>query len=210
MDMGATVETTFRGINMDEKDEKTEKLRKHESWWQKKAPRDFLERWSEDRRPLFQYLQKIVDPNVTILDAGGGPGKLYPWLKDKAKEYTIIDITPKFIDWLHEDYPEVNAIEGSILDMSMFKDNQFDVGMAVSIIEHLKPEDMPTAIRELMRVCKKLIISWFIPPTNDKTWFKDRWWVGTRYNQGDVDKAIGKPYKKTNISRFVVYEINSA
>jgi len=178
--------------------------RPHEEWWTKNAPITFLDGYDEAREPLFKLVAGMCDGNV--LDVGAGSCKLYPYLKDTAKSYTMLEITKKFVLAARKTYPEINADYGTILDLP-YKDKQFDTSVAIALFRHLRPEDMPKAMSELMRVADKTIIGWALIPQDKPTYVKEQGFVDTVFNVDDVKTAIGKPFKTHKVGRYEVYEI---
>ena len=67
--------------------------------------------------------------DLDILDIGCGNGRIYDFVKGKAKNYVGVDISKSLLDEANEKYPEQKFIEGNVLnDLSGKLENQkFDV-----------------------------------------------------------------------------------
>jgi len=91
-----------------------------------------------------------------VLEVGFGTGLAFLNLCEHYKEIHGIDLTA--------DVPAVEAVfkpynlplflrQGDVLKMP-YEDNQFDTVLLVSILEHLQPDDLRKAFREICRVLK--------------------------------------------------------
>ncbi|MBL8099370.1 MAG: class I SAM-dependent methyltransferase [Anaerolineales bacterium] len=92
----------------------------------------------------------------TILEVGFGSGLTFLNLNEKYKKIFGLDLTcdvnivqEVFIK--HSIHPDLK--NGNVLQMP-YQDNQFDTVLLISILEHLKPEELNQAFREIHRVLK--------------------------------------------------------
>ena len=90
-----------------------------------------------------KYLSKI-SKKKKILDAGCGEGVIVEEFKKKGYDITGFDYN----------YSSKNVFKGDIRNMN-FKNNSFDIVLALDIIEHLNFEEQELAIAELKRVLKR-------------------------------------------------------
>ena len=91
-----------------------------------------------------------------MIDVGCAWAKTLKYWKKKgvkAVGVDVSDVTVKFCKG--KGYKTYLA---SATDLSMFKDNQFDLYMASDVFEHLATEDLPYAIEEAKRITKKYLL----------------------------------------------------
>ena len=97
---------------------------------------------TEQLRLLSHY-----DPG-SVLEIGVGKGIIREFLKSFSHiKHTSIDIAPDL---------NPNFV-GSVLKMP-FSDSQFDCILCCQVLEHLRIEDFPAALREIRRVTRSLVI----------------------------------------------------
>ena len=110
------------------------------------------------------YLGRHLPKKGLILDAGGGPGRYSIVLAKKGYRLVLLDYSPKLLEIAKSKIKKENIenrfekiIEGSVIDISLFKDNTFDAVLCLGgVISHLvKNSDRNKAIKELKRVAKK-------------------------------------------------------
>ncbi len=86
-----------------------------------------------------------------LLDAGCGTG----WFSKKATELgahvTAMDLSPTLVQITKDKVPSVNAIVGSVLEIS-FPDNYFDYVISSEVIEHTPNPKL--AVKEMLRVLR--------------------------------------------------------
>jgi ubiquinone/menaquinone biosynthesis C-methylase UbiE len=110
------------------------------------------------------FLKKYLPKKGLILDAGGGPGRYTIELAKLGYEIILVDFTPELLEIAKRQIKKARVqhrvkqiIKGSIVDLSMFKDNTFDavicLGGALSHIVNKKQREK--AIDELVRITKK-------------------------------------------------------
>ena len=134
---------------------------------------NFQREWDRlDRDPFhrleyntsIKFLKKYLPKNGLILDAGGGPGRYTIELAKMGYQLILLDLTPENLELaknkLKNEKSAVNVkeiIEGSIVDLSRFKDNTFDAVICLGApLDHVSPEkERIKAISELIRVAKK-------------------------------------------------------
>jgi len=110
------------------------------------------------------FLKKYLPKRGLILDAGGGPGRYSVELAKLGYDIVLLDLTPKLLEiakrkikneGVQDKVKEI--LQGSIDNLSMFKNNTFDavvcLGGALSHVVSKKQREK--AISELIRVAKK-------------------------------------------------------
>lgn len=114
-------------------------------------------------------------PDCRLLDAGGGPGRYSLALARQGYRVTLLDLSPALLTLARERIaaadPAISqridaAIEGSITDLTMFADAQFDATLCLGgVLSHLPDAtDRQRALRELRRVLRlngRLFVSAF-------------------------------------------------
>lgn len=116
---------------------------------------DFLENsWKEQREYWYNLLRPLIPPAKTVLDVGCGVGAYYDLLKEKAREYTGIDITSEMIERAKKNHPDGKFQVSSIYKID-FPDKSFDLVFCWSVLCHQPPHLIESALSELWRVAKK-------------------------------------------------------
>ena len=110
------------------------------------------------KRTLKWGIPRMILGDIKIIDLGCGRGTARNMFK-KYKEYVGVDIAGQHIvEMQKEAGPNDTFIVGNICDLP-FEDNYFDVGICIDVLEHIPPEFVEQAVREITRVCKNLIVS---------------------------------------------------
>jgi len=111
-----------------------------------------------------KFLKKYLPKKGLVLDAGGGPGRYTIELAKKGYYVVLLDITPKNLEIAKRKLKKAgienkvkDIFEGSITNLSRFKDNTFDSVICLGgPLSHVHPEkERKKAISELIRVAKK-------------------------------------------------------
>ena len=110
------------------------------------------------------FLKKHLPKKGLILDAGGGPGRYTIELAKAGYEVVLLDLTPELLEAakMHISRSKVKhkvraIIEGSITNLSQFKNNSFDAVLCLGgPLSHVKTKkNRQKAVSELVRVAKK-------------------------------------------------------
>ncbi|MFQ6061445.1 MAG: class I SAM-dependent methyltransferase [Thermoplasmata archaeon] len=110
------------------------------------------------------FLRTYLPKGGLILDAGGGPGRYTIELARMGYDIVLLDVTPELLELARKQVKKAKVddsikeiSEGSIVDLSRFRDRTFDsvvcLGGALSHIVNRKKRDK--AIDELIRVTKR-------------------------------------------------------
>lgn len=105
-----------------------------------------------------QYLTRYLPPApARILDVGAGPGRYTVLLAQRGYDVTLLDLSPRNIDWasrkLAESGLSAHVELGDARDLSRFPDGSFDAALLMGPLYHLPAvEDRRQAISELRRV----------------------------------------------------------
>ncbi len=109
------------------------------------------------------FLDKYLPERGLVLDAGGGPGRYTHELARSGHDVILLDLTPANLAFARRQIKKAgiqahvkDVLEGSIVDLSCFKDDTFDaVVCSGGPLSHvLDPLDRERAISELIRVAK--------------------------------------------------------
>ncbi|MGQ9597588.1 MAG: class I SAM-dependent methyltransferase [Thermoproteota archaeon] len=109
------------------------------------------------------FLKKFLPKEGLILDVGGGPGKYTIELAKLGYDIILVDLTPKLLEIAGDEIKRANVegkvkqiIEGSVDNLSMFKENTFDavicLGGPLGHLVHKKQREK--AADELVRVAR--------------------------------------------------------
>ncbi|MDI6527831.1 methyltransferase domain-containing protein [Pseudomonas otitidis] len=125
---------------------------------------------------LYSYRQKIADCGAkssmkidTIaelliancglgktLDIGAGEGGLVEALVRRQCNAHGVDVSEVVVERCNARLPDRFTL-GNVLSLP-FADNEFDTIVSTHCLEHLSPEDVPAALAEMHRICKKNVL----------------------------------------------------
>jgi len=108
------------------------------------------------------FIQKVLPPSGRILDAGGGPGRYAIEFAHLGYYVTLLDLVPEMLKKAKTQLRRlqlegrVSLLEGSICDLSNFKNNRFDAVLCLGgTLSHVTdPKEREKAVDELIRVAK--------------------------------------------------------
>jgi len=100
----------------------------------------------------FNTICDLIPENSNVLDIGCLNGNLYPFLKNKIKSFTGVDLSEKLIDLAKNRFPEQTWIQSDRLKLP-FENKKFDVVTMLETLEHV--DDPQSTIKEAVRVIKK-------------------------------------------------------
>jgi ubiquinone/menaquinone biosynthesis C-methylase UbiE len=108
-------------------------------------------------------ISAFLQPPSSILDVGCGISRLKRFLHPLSK-YVGVDITEELLEEGRRQNPGIDVRHASALDIP-FRPRSFDYVVCKDLLEHMKYEEVPDAIKEMARVAKyRLIISFFKSP----------------------------------------------
>ena len=108
-----------------------------------------------------RYRERFVNRPLTanidlkgleVLEAMCGSGSMVGYLLAKGARVSGLDISPALIDNLKSNWPDVNAICGSILDTGL-PANSFDAVVVVGGLHHVQPH-LDEAVDEIYRILR--------------------------------------------------------
>lgn len=97
-------------------------------------------------------LLDMISHGESVLEAGARDGFVATALCEKFNQVTALDLTQPSI----ED-PRIECIAGDITSLKL-QDDSFDTVVCAEVLEHIHPERLETAARELSRVAKRQLI----------------------------------------------------
>lgn len=107
------------------------------------------------------FLDEYLPRTGVMLDAGGGPGRYSIELAKKGYNVVLFDLSPKCLELAKKKMARVHVenrirlVEGSITDMSIFNDEQFDAIICLGPFSHLiGKRQIEKAANEIVRVAK--------------------------------------------------------
>ena len=109
------------------------------------------------------FLKKYLPAKGLVLDAGGGPGRYTVELAKLGYDVVLLDLTPELLEIARVQIEKAGIgdkvkqiIEGSVDNLSMFRDNTFDAVLCLGgpLSHLLNKEQRQKAADELLRVAK--------------------------------------------------------
>lgn len=110
------------------------------------------------------YLDKFIPKRGRVLDVGGGPGRYAIYLAKKGCRVSLLDLSPEHIAFAKKQARKEKVIgnfdefiTGSMLDLSHFEDNTFDLVLCTGgPLSHISGDkNRIKVLKELERVAKK-------------------------------------------------------
>lgn len=106
-----------------------------------------------------RYIEKFLKPGAKILEIGAATGRYSIALAKKGYNVVAVDLTPKHVEIMKRKsrgLKNFQCMVADALDLSMFKDNSFDMVLNLGPMYHLfNKKDKNQAVRETIRVAKK-------------------------------------------------------
>ena len=110
-----------------------------------------------------RYIEQYLQPGDKIVDIGAGPGRYSLYFKDKGYDVTAIEYVRPNIGMLRAKDKDIRIVEASATDLSMFKDDEFDIAIMFGPMYHLySKQDKIKALSEAKRICRKYIFVTYI------------------------------------------------
>ena len=131
-------------------------------------------KFNEDKRLLrrhgqveyitsMKYIHQYISLGDKIIDIGAGSGRYAIALKNAGYDVTAVELCRPNIGKIKRNDPNLKVIEASATDLSMFKDNEFDVAIMFGPLYHLyEKQDKLKALLEAKRITKKYIFVAYI------------------------------------------------
>ena len=135
---------------------------------------DYYNKFNEDKRlghrhgqvefiTSMKYIHQYLSNNDSIVDIGAGSGKYSIALKNEGYNVTAVELVRPNIGKIKMNDPSLKVVEANATDLSMFKDNEFDIAIMFGPLYHLySKEDKLKALSEAKRITKKYIFVTYI------------------------------------------------
>lgn len=130
---------------------------------------DYYNKFNEDKRltrrhgqvefiTSIKYISDYLKPGDRIIDIGAGSGRYSIYFKEKGYDVTAVEFVRPNIGKIKRNDASLKVVEASATDLSMFKDNEFDVAIMFGPMYHLySKEDKIKALSEAKRVTKRVL-----------------------------------------------------
>ncbi|MBR4470424.1 MAG: class I SAM-dependent methyltransferase [Erysipelotrichaceae bacterium] len=140
----------------------------------KKKLTDFYNKFNENKRldrrhgqveflTSMKYIHEYLEKGDRIVDIGAGPGRYSLALKEEGYDVTAVELVRPNIGMLRAKDKEIRIIEASATDLSMLKDDEFDVAIMFGPMYHLySKEERLKALLEAKRVTKRYVFVTYI------------------------------------------------
>lgn len=106
-----------------------------------------------------EYIHRYVSDSAKILEIGAGTGRYSIALAKEGYDVTAIELVEHNLDILKAnsgDLKNLQSFQGDALDLSRFKDGEFDITLVLGPMYHLYAnDDVEKAINEAIRVTKE-------------------------------------------------------
>ena len=135
---------------------------------------DYYNKFNEDKRlntrhgqveflTSLKYIHEYLEPGDRIVDIGAGPGKYSLYLKKQGYDVTAVEYVRPNVGMLRAKDKEIRIIEASAVDLSMFEEDEFDIGIMFGPLYHLyRKEDKLKALSEAKRICRRYLFVTYI------------------------------------------------
>lgn len=135
---------------------------------------EYYNKFNEDKRlgrrhgqvefiTSMKYIHEYLSVGDRIVDIGAGTGRYSIALKNEGYDVTAVELVRPNIGKIKTNDPTLKVIEASATDLSMFKDNEFDVAIMFGPMYHLySKQDKLKALSEAKRISKKYIFVTYI------------------------------------------------
>lgn len=110
-----------------------------------------------------KYINEYLSTGDKIVDIGAGAGRYSITLKKQGYDVTAVELVRPNIGKIKMNDPKLKVIEANATDLSIFKDNEFDVAIMFGPMYHLySKQDKLKALSEAKRITKKYIFVTYI------------------------------------------------
>lgn len=135
---------------------------------------NFYNKFNEDKRldrrhgqveflTTIKYIEDYLSDNDSIIDIGAGAGRYSLYFKNKGYDVTAVEYVRPNIGKIKAKDKDLKVVEASAVDLSMFKDKQFDIAIMFGPMYHLySKQDKIKALNEAKRISKKYIFVTYI------------------------------------------------
>jgi len=101
-----------------------------------------------------EELVELLPENGKFLDLGCGAGGNSIFLAEKGFGVTCVDKDNEVISAIKQNYPNINAINKSILDFD-FPENEYDLILALNVLSFFNLDDIKTITSNIIKSLKE-------------------------------------------------------
>ena len=153
------------------------------------------------------YIEKYLKPGNRILEIGAGTGAYSLYYANKGYTVDAIELSKSNVEVFKTKITkdlDVNVIQGNAVDLSLYKDNTFDITLCLGPLYHLfKEEETTLAIKEAIRVTKpggKIYLAFILFDLTMLTWgFKEK----NVYENYGENKQRSENFKPNNAEELI-------
>lgn len=153
------------------------------------------------------YIDKYLKSGARILELGAGTGIYSLYYAKKGFQVDSIELIQNNVNILKSKITSdmnINVIQGNALDLSMYKDNTFDITLSLGPLYHLfKPEEIELAIEEAIRVTKpggKIFFAFILFDLTMLTWgFQQK----NIYDNYGKNKQVSEKFTPNNDEKLI-------
>ena len=153
------------------------------------------------------YIEKYLKPGDRILEIGAGTGAYSLYYANKGYKVDAIELSKSNVEVFKSKITkdlDVNVIQGNAVDLSVYKDNTFDITLCLGPLYHLfKEEETTSAIKEAIRVTKpggKIYLAFILFDLTMLTWgFKEK----NVYENYGENKQVSENFKPNNAEELI-------
>ena len=153
------------------------------------------------------YIEKYLKRGDRILEIGAGTGAYSLYYANKGYKVDAIELSISYVEVFKSKITkdlDVNVIQGNAVDLSVYKDNTFDITLCLGPLYHLfKEEETTSAIKEAIRVTKpggKIYLAFILFDLTMLTWgFKEK----NVYENYGENKQISENFKPNNAEELI-------
>jgi ubiquinone/menaquinone biosynthesis C-methylase UbiE len=154
-----------------------------------------------------KYIDKYLKKGDRVLEVGAGTGIYSLGLAKRGYQVDAIELVNDNLNILKSKITlgmNINAIQGNALDLSMYKDNTFDMTLVLGPLYHLfKDEERDKVIEEAIRVTKNGGIIYYAFILSDLTM------INWGFEKGNLVPNMGimitDDYKVINREEYIFY-----
>ena len=156
-----------------------------------------------------KYINKYLKKDNSILDVGAGTGKYSIYFKNKGYDVTSLELVKQNINIFKSKLNNLNIpiYQGNATNLSMFKDNSFDIVLLFGPMYHLiSYEEKVKALNEAKRVVKKngyIFISYCMNEYAIITHGFKKGYINDSLNNNLIDKDFKILSKDNDLYSFV-------
>ena len=153
------------------------------------------------------YIEKYLKRGDRILEIGAGTGAYSLYYANKGYKVDAIELSKSNVEVFKSKITkdlDVNVIQGNAVDLSVYKDNTFDITLCLGPLYHLfKEEETTTAIKEAISLTKpggKIYLAFILFDLTMLTWgFKEK----NVYENYGENKQISENFKPNNAEELI-------